>query len=76
MVDLSIEESILEMGDIIAKNPEVYDEIMAITFPSEEPTDIIKYLQKAVLKDFPEIPSVNCTILYVAELSSVTMFPR
>lgn len=67
MVDLSIEESILKMGDILAKDPSVYEELMAISFPSEKPTEIIKYLESAVLKDFPEIPSVNCTISYVPE---------
>lgn len=67
MVDLSIEENILEMGDILERNPKVYEELMDISFPLQEPTEIITFLESAVLKDFPEIPSVNCTISYVPE---------
>lgn len=67
MVDLSIEENILKMGEILERNPKVYDELMDISFPLQEPTEIITFLKSAVLEDFPEIPSVNCTISYVPE---------
>lgn len=67
MIDGSIEENIIAMGDILIKDPGVYQELMDASFPLEDPSEIITYLQTAILKNFPEIPNVTCTISYVPE---------
>lgn len=67
MIDLSIEENISTMGEILSDDPSVYDQVLTFTFPLTEPEQIITYLQEAILADFPSIPHVNCLVSYVPE---------
>lgn len=67
LVDSSIQKNIDRMGEILLVDPTVYDKILDMTFPIEEPVEIITYLEKAIQKDFPPIPDVSCSIEYVPE---------
>ncbi len=67
MVDNSIDENIAKMGTILSEDPSVYESITTLSFPLTNPDEIITFLEQSIAKDFPEVPSVNCTVRYVPE---------
>ena len=67
MVEASMNDSIMEMTTILEKDPSVYEKLLALSFSLTDPNEIITYLDKAILKDFPKIQDVNCSIEYVPE---------
>lgn len=67
MVDESIINNITTMSTILTEDPTVYDEVISLSFPLTEPSEIITYLEEAIVDDFPPIPDVNCSIKYVHE---------
>lgn len=49
------------------QDPTLYDQYQSMTFPSQEPIEIMEYLMAAMQNDFPSIDSVNYNVKYVHE---------
>ena len=67
MIETSIDESIRNMGKILSEDPSVYDKMSSLSFELTDPNEIITYLQKSILVDFPEISNVSFSVEYIPE---------
>lgn len=65
MLENLLSTNMLKLSTIINKNPEIYDTVMSLSYSLTDPSKILKYLKRAIKKDFPSCPEVNYTIKYV-----------
>jgi Uncharacterized protein conserved in bacteria len=65
LLDTSLNQSIMNMSKISAKDDEVFDHADSLKYPYTDPEKIIPYLKTAIKKDFPPLKNVNCSIKYV-----------
>jgi uncharacterized protein (DUF885 family) len=65
MLENSLSTNMQKLSSIMNKNPEVYDNVMSLSYSLTDPSKIIKYLKEAIKKDFPTCPEVKCSIKYV-----------
>lgn len=57
--------AIKDMQTVISKDESALDKVQKVTYKLTDPNEIMSYLKKAISKDFPKLPSVNCSIKYV-----------
>ncbi len=67
MLDTSIDQAITKMGKILSDDSSVYEKISDLSFRLIDPNEIITYLQKSILIDFPEISEVNFSVEYLPD---------
>ena len=67
MLDNSINTNLVRLGNMIEKDPSIYDKTMNPTYTLTEPSEIIEYLKEGIREDFPPAPKVNYSIKYVHE---------
>lgn len=60
-----IDRCLDQMIDVIAENPELWDQIDNYSFPLSDPDEILADLTEKITVDFPEPPDVGYTIKYV-----------
>ncbi|MBE5965309.1 MAG: DUF885 domain-containing protein [Lachnospira sp.] len=58
---------LLGLSTALNNNPNLLDTLENPTFPSNDPKEILSYLEENMLKDFPEIPKTSYSINYVHE---------
>lgn len=64
-LDGTIAKSSLAMSFIYGKDNAIFDKYTKMEFSKKDPEEILEYLKKAVVKDFPKLDEVNCNIKYV-----------
>lgn len=55
------------MTTLSIQDPTLYEQYQTMTFPYEDPDEIMKYLATAIESDFPSIDSVSYSVKYVHE---------
>lgn len=65
MLEDTLNTVLLDMETYIKNDPDAVQKLSSYHYIKTEPEEILDYLKKAVTKDFPSLPNVNCTIKYV-----------
>lgn len=65
MLEDTLSASLLDMATYVQSDPDVLQKLDSYEYIKTDPEEILVYLKKAVTKDFPSLPNVNCTIKYV-----------
>jgi uncharacterized protein (DUF885 family) len=65
MLDSSISSNMLKLNKLMTEDPDLYDEVMNLSYPLTDPNKILEYLKTAVKKDFPDCPDVKYDVKYV-----------
>ncbi len=63
----ALNSSFAMLTSLSIQDPTLYDQYQTMTFPYEDPTEIMEYLFASMTNDFPTINSVNYNVKYVHE---------
>lgn len=67
MLEDTLADSLMNIATYIQTDSEITSKINSYQYIKTEPEEILNYLKKAIAKDFPKLPDVNCSIKYVHE---------
>jgi len=67
MMETTLSDSLLDIASYMHADSNIYQKVKDYTYIKQKPEDILLYLKKSIMNDFPELPNVNCNIKYVHE---------
>lgn len=65
MLEDTLNTVLIDMTTYVKNDPDIVSKLNSYQYIKTEPEEILTYLRKAISKDFPDLPNVNCTIKYV-----------
>lgn len=74
-VEEQLEADLDAMYSVLYRSPELAEKFGQYSFDSEDPPVVLESLQKAMTKDFPELPESEYRIKYVPESLEESMSP-